>query len=201
MNFLSIDCSTEIFSIFVKSKNKTFSEFLQSDKFNNDLLMKKIIDFFKKKSLTFDDISEILVNQGPGNFSGLRSSLAVAKGISISKNLKLYGFNTFLWSCAKFFKTQNSIYSILRYKNKYYIKKFNKNLISNLEAKEITVDEIVEKYNNAFKVITRNSAEKFNEKLLKLNNLNIVDLDHNLLELLKLNDLFDKDLIKPLYLS
>jgi len=201
MNFLSIDCSTEIFSIFVKSKNKTFSEFLQSDKFNNDLLMKKIIDFFKKKSLTFDDISEILVNQGPGNFSGLRSSLAVAKGISISKNLKLYGFNTFLWSCAKFFKTQNSIYSILRYKNKYYIKKFNKNLISNLEAKEITVDEIVEKYNNAFKVITRNSAEKFNEKLLKLNNLNIVDLDHNLLELLKLNDLFDKDLIRPLYLS
>tara|TARA_B100000686_G_scaffold350756_1_gene447605 strand:- start:403 stop:894 length:492 start_codon:yes stop_codon:yes gene_type:complete len=163
--------------------------------------MKKIIDFFKKKSLTFDDISEILVNQGPGNFSGLRSSLAVAKGISISKNLKLYGFNTFLWSCAKFFKTQNSIYSILRYKNKYYIKKFNKNLISNLEAKEITVDEIVEKYNNAFKVITRNSAEKFNEKLLKLNNLNIVDLDHNLLELLKLNDLFDKDLIRPLYLS
>lgn len=201
MNFLSIDCSTEIFSIFVKSKNKTFSEFLQSDKFNNDLLMKKIIDFFKKKSLTFDDISEILVNQGPGNFSGLRSSLAVAKGISISKNLKLYGFNTFLWSCAKFFKTQNSIYSILRYKNKYYIKKFNKNLISNLEAKEITVDEIVEKYNNEFKVITRNSAEKFNDKLLKLNNLNIVDLDHNLLELLKLNDLFDKDLIRPLYLS
>ena len=41
----------------------------------------------------------------------------------------------------------------------------------------------------------------FDEKILKLNNLNIVDLDHNELEFLELNGLLDKKLIKPLYLS
>jgi len=103
MNFLSIDCSTDIGSLFVKTKNKTFSQVLQSDKSNNDLLMKQILDFFKENNIKFGDISEIFVNQGPGNFSGLRGSLAIAKGVSLAKNLNLFGYNTFIWSCAKFF--------------------------------------------------------------------------------------------------
>ena len=73
----------------LKNKNKTFSQNLQSDKSNNDLLMKQILDFFAENNLKFGDISKIFVNQGPGNFSGLRGSLATAKGISLSKNLKL----------------------------------------------------------------------------------------------------------------
>ena len=88
MNFLSIDCSTNVGSLFVKVKNKSFSKVLQSDKSNNDLLMKQILDFFTENNLVFNDIARIFVNQGPGNFSGLRGSLATAKGISLSKNLK-----------------------------------------------------------------------------------------------------------------
>ena len=128
MNFLSIDCSTDIGSLFVKTKNKTFSQVLQSDKFNNDLLMKQILDFFKENNLKFDDISKIFVNQGPGNFSGLRGSLAVAKGVSLSKNLNLFGYNTFIWSCAKFFNKKDSIFSLIKFREKYFIKKFDKNL-------------------------------------------------------------------------
>ena len=128
MNFLSIDCSTDIGSLFVKSKNKTFSKILQSDKSNNDLLMKQILDFFKENNLKFDDISQIFVNQGPGNFSGLRGSLAVAKGVSLSKNLNLFGYNTFIWSCAKFFNKKDSIFSLIKFREKYFINKFDKNL-------------------------------------------------------------------------
>ena len=201
MNFLSIDCSTAIGSLFVKAKNKTFSQVLQSDKSNIDLLTKQILDFFKVNNLSFDDISEILVNQGPGNFSGLRGSLAVAKGISLAKNLKLFGYNTFIWSCVKFFNKEDSIYSIIKFRNKYFIKKFNKNLISNSKITEITEDEIMKKYNDKFKVITKKSTKYFADNILKLNNLSIVDLDHKELEFLKLKDLLDKDLIKPLYLS
>jgi len=148
MNFLSIDCSTDIGSLFVKTKNKTFSQVLQSDKFNNDLLMKQILDFFIENDLSFSDISEILVNQGPGNFSALRSSLATAKGISLAKNLKLFGYNTFLWSCIKFFNKQDIIYSLTKHREKYFVKKFDKNLISNTKVEEITKEEIIKKYNN-----------------------------------------------------
>ena len=201
MNFLSIDCSTDIGSLFVKTKNKTFSKILQSDKSNNDLLMKQILDFFKENNLKFDDISKIFVNQGPGNFSGLRGSLAIAKGVSLSKNLNLFGYNTFIWSCAKFFNKKDSIFSLIKFREKYFIKKFDKNLKSISKIEEVTVDEIINKYDNKFNVIPKNVIKYFDEKILKLNNLSVVDLDHNELEFLQLKGLLDEELIKPLYLS
>jgi tRNA threonylcarbamoyl adenosine modification protein YeaZ len=201
MNFLSIDCSTDIGSLFVKTKNKTFSKILQSDKSNNDLLMKQILDFFKENNLKFDDISKIFVNQGPGNFSGLRGSLAIAKGVSLAKNLNLFGYNTFIWSCAKFFNKKDSIFSLIKFREKYFIKKFDKNLNSSSKAEEIAEDIIIKKYDDKFKVIPKNLIKYVNGKILKLNNLCIVDLDHNELEFLQLKGLLDKDLIRPMYLS
>jgi len=201
MNFLSIDCSTDVGSLFVKTKNKTFSQVLQSDKSNSDLLMKQILDFFKENNIKFGDISEIFVNQGPGNFSGLRGSLATAKGVSLAKNLNLFGYNTFIWSCAKFFNKKDSTFSLIKFREKYFVKKFDKNLNSASKVEEVTVDEIIKKYDNKFNVIPRNMIKYFDKKILKLNNLNIVDLDHNELEFLQLKSLLDKGLIKPLYLS
>ena len=201
MNFLSIDCSTDVGSLFVKTKNKTFSKILQSDKSNSDLLMKQILDFFKENNLKFDDISKIFVNQGPGNFSGLRGSLAIAKGVSLSKNLNLFGYNTFIWACAKFFNKKDPIYSLIKFREKYFIKKFDKNLKSTSKIEEVTVDEIINKYDNKFNVIPKNVIKYFDERILKLNNLSIVDLDHNELEFLHLKGLLDEELIKPLYLS
>jgi tRNA threonylcarbamoyl adenosine modification protein YeaZ len=201
MNFLSIDCCTDIGSLFVKSKNKTFSQVLQSDKSNNDLLMKQILNFFEENNIKFGDISNIFVNQGPGNFSGLRGSLATAKGVSLAKNLNLSGYNTFIWSCAKFFNKKDSIFSFIKFKEKYFVKKFDKNLTSISKVEEVTVDEIIQKYDNKFNVIPRNMIKYFDEKILKLNNLNIVDLDHNELEFLQLEGLLDEELIKPLYLN
>jgi len=201
MNFLSIDCSTDVGSLFIKAKNKTFSRVLQSDKSNNDLLMKQILDFFKENNIKFGDISNIFVNQGPGNFSGLRTSLAIAKGVSLAQNLNLFGYNTFIWSCAKFFNTKDSIFSLIKFREKYFVKKFDKNLSSVSKIQEVTVDEIIKKYDNKFNVIPRNVIKYFDEKILGLSNLNIVDLDHNELEFLQLKGLLDKELIKPLYLS
>ena len=201
MNFLSIDCSTDTGSLFIKAKNKTFSKILQSDKLNNDLMMRRILDFFHENNLKFDDLSTIFVNQGPGNFSGLRGSLATAKGISLSKNLNLFGYNTFMWSCASFFNKKDSIFSIIKFRDKYFVKQFNKNLQDFFKVKNISEDELIKKYNNKFKVIPKNMVKYFDKKILKLNNLNIVDLDHNKLEFLQLKGLLNESLIKPLYLS
>ena len=201
MNFLSIDCSTDIGSLFVKAKNKTFSKILQSDKSNNDLLMKQILDFFEENNLKLDDISQIFVNQGPGNFSGLRGSLALAKGVSISRNLKLFGYNTFILSCAKFFNKKDPIFSLIKFREKYFVKKFDKNLRSTSKVKEITREEIINNYDNKFKVIPKNLKKNFDKKIFDLDNTSIVELDHNELEFLQLKGLLDEDLIKPLYLG
>ena len=174
---------------------------MQSDKLNNDLLMLQILDFFKEKNIKFDEISKIYVNQGPGNFSGLRGSLATAKGISLSKNLNLFGYNTFIWSCAKFFNKEDFIYSFINFRKKYFVKKFDKILNSNSMTQEITLEEIKKNYKNKFKVIPKNMIHQFDKKILNLDKLNIIDLDHNDLEFLQLNSLLDKQSIKPLYLN
>jgi len=201
MNFLSIDCSTDVISLFIKCKNKTFSKNMQSDKSNNDLLMEVILDFFSEIDLKFDDISNIFVNQGPGNFSGLRSSIATAKGISLSKNLNLIGYNTFILLCARFFKKKNFIYSFVKFREKYFMKKFNQNLDSSSKIKEIDLDEIIKKYDDKFKVISKSTTGQSNEKISNFNNWSIVDLDYNSLEFLELKGLLNKKLIKPIYLS
>ena len=201
MNFLSMDCSTNIGFLFIKIKNKTFNKILQSDKSNNDLLMKQILDFFEEKNIKFSEISTIFVNQGPGNFSGIRGSLAIAKGVSLAKNLNLLGYNTFILSCSKFLDKKDFIFSIVNFREKYFIKKFDRNLKSVSDAKEIEEAEIIEKYDNKFKVVPQNCVKYFSKKILNLNHLRIVDLDHQELEVLQLHDLLDKDVIKPLYLS
>ena len=50
-------------------------------------------------------------------------------------------------------------------------------------------------------VITKNTAKYFDAEILKLKNINIVNLDHNELEFLRFNDLLEKRLIRPIYLS
>ena len=42
--------------------------------------------------MNFDNTFSILVNNGPGSFSTVRVALAVAKGISLAKGAKLFGF-------------------------------------------------------------------------------------------------------------
>jgi len=201
MNFFSIDCSTDIGSLFVKFKNRTFSKVLQSDKSNIDLLMKEILDFFKENNLKFDNISQIFVNQGPGNFSGLRGSISIAKGISLSKKIDLFGYDSFILSCVDHFEKKEPIYSIIKFREKYFIKKFSINLKNQSKIKLISSEKLLKEYDNNFKVIPKNFAKNFDKEILKLNNLIIENLDHNKLEFLQLNGLLDKDLIKPLYLS
>ncbi|MBA1338656.1 MAG: tRNA A37 threonylcarbamoyladenosine modification protein TsaB [Pelagibacterales bacterium] len=201
MNFLSIDCSTNIGSLFIKNQNKTFIKVLQNDKSNIDLLMKKILDFCEESGLKIQNISNIFVNQGPGSFSGLRSSLAVAKGISLAQNVNIFGYNTFIWVASKFFDKENFIYSLIKIRDKYFIKEFNKKLITISKFREMQKYEIIKKFSNKFLIIPENISSTYDEKILKLNNLKIVDLDHNNLEFLQKKGLLDKHLIKPIYIG
>jgi tRNA A37 threonylcarbamoyladenosine modification protein TsaB len=46
----------------------------------------------QKHKVNFNNSFSLLVNNGPGSFSSIRISLAVAKGIKISKKVNLFGF-------------------------------------------------------------------------------------------------------------
>jgi tRNA A37 threonylcarbamoyladenosine modification protein TsaB len=59
---------------------------------NNDQLVISILNLVKKHKVNLNNEFSILVNSGPGSFSSIRISLAVAKGIKLSKKINLFGF-------------------------------------------------------------------------------------------------------------
>ena len=61
-------------------------------KTDNDQLVLSVLNMIKKYKVNIDMNFSVLINIGPGGFSALRSSLAVAKGIRISKKINLFGY-------------------------------------------------------------------------------------------------------------
>ena len=58
----------------------------------NDQLVSNILNLVKKHKVNINNKFSIIVNIGPGSFSAIRTSISVAKGMKISKNINLYGF-------------------------------------------------------------------------------------------------------------
>ena len=92
-DFLILNCIGDNDKIGLKFGNKFYVHDFDQ-KFNKkDQLVLSILNLIKKYKVNIGDNFSILVNNGPGSFSSIRVSLAVAKGIKISKRINLYGFN------------------------------------------------------------------------------------------------------------
>ena len=91
-NFLIINCIGKDDKIGLKINNNFFIHYFDQKIKNNDQLVLNILNLIKKHKVNFNNNFSILVNNGPGSFSTIRVSLAVAKGIKISKKINLFGF-------------------------------------------------------------------------------------------------------------
>ena len=91
-DFLIINCTGKKDLIGLKLNDNFFIQIFQTNIKNNDELVNNILKFLKKYNVNIDKNFTIIVNLGPGSFSSIRVSLAVAKGIQISKKAKLYGY-------------------------------------------------------------------------------------------------------------
>ena len=90
--FLSLNCIGDNDRISLKFGNKFYVHDFDQIVNKKDQLVPSILNLIKKYKVNISDNFSVLVNSGPGSFSAIRVSLAVAKGIKISKNINLFGF-------------------------------------------------------------------------------------------------------------
>ena len=93
-NFFIINFTGKNDSIGLKVDNNFFVKKLQTNIRKNDLLVNSIFDLISEKKVKIDRNFSILVNVGPGSFSGIRISIAAAKGIKIVTGANIYGYKS-----------------------------------------------------------------------------------------------------------
>tara|TARA_B100001063_G_C16462413_1_gene403773 strand:+ start:77 stop:460 length:384 start_codon:yes stop_codon:yes gene_type:complete len=91
-DFLILNCIGKDEKIGLRINSDFFIHSFDQKIKNNDQLVLSILNLIKKHKVNFNSNFSILVNNGPGRFSSVRTSLAIAKGIKISKNIKIFGF-------------------------------------------------------------------------------------------------------------
>ena len=89
-NFLIINCIGKNNIIGLRVEDSFFTHAF--NKKNNDELVSSILNLVKKHKVNLNNKFTILVNSGPGSFSSTRASIAVAKGIKLTKKINIWSY-------------------------------------------------------------------------------------------------------------
>ena len=94
MKNLIIDAATDRIFFKIISDNESYTSDYPNSRENFDKFATLLFDFLKENKLNIKEINNIFVNQGPGKFSGVRTSISAAKALSFTNKLNLYGFDS-----------------------------------------------------------------------------------------------------------
>jgi len=200
-NFLVLDFTGLNKNIVFKFKDKFFINKIETDSNNNQGIIDNILNLIKGTNIETKEKFDVLVNLGPGSFSGIRISLAVAKGIKLIKKINLFGFNSFILNAAPYLEKYETVFSILKVNKKFYFLKYIKGKKNDIS--QITEFKNKEKLNEKSVIVI--SSDMKNEDMFK--NIAekqrvIEDFDvKNNIEILIKKNLIENNLIKPVYLG
>ena len=141
LKILIIDASGVYCSIgLYDSTKKDFIKSFISKKFKKrnhaEVLIYMVKDiFFNLRKKDINLIKYIAVSKGPGSFTGIRASIAVAEGLSFSLNIPIIGINVFeklFWIIHKNINSKIGVLTISNTRRGYYYVKIHS--ILNLES-------------------------------------------------------------------
>ena len=200
-NFLVLDFTGLSKNIVFKFKDKFFINKIETDSNNNQEIIDDILNLIKGTNIKTKEKFDVLVNLGPGSFSGIRISLAVAKGIKLIKKINLFGFNSFILNAAPYLEKYETVFSILKVNKKFYFLKYIKGKKNDIS--QITEFQNKEKLNEKSVIVI--SSQMKNEDIFKNiaeKHRIIEDFDvKNNIEILIKKNLIENNLIKPVYLG
>ena len=91
---LIIDAANDKFFFKIMADNKSYTSEFSNNRENFDKLAILVIKFLENHQIDINDLKNIFINTGPGKFSGIRASIAIAKGLSLTHKIDLYEFRS-----------------------------------------------------------------------------------------------------------
>jgi tRNA threonylcarbamoyladenosine biosynthesis protein TsaB len=93
-NLLAIDASTEALSIALNYNGKIVRFFEECPQQHSQKILPQIEAMLADANCELKDLDGIVFGKGPGSFTGVRISVAIAQGLAYSQGLKLVGVST-----------------------------------------------------------------------------------------------------------
>lgn len=84
------DSSKVVVEITDHKLNK-IDQLIETKKFGSETLLPLILKIFNKNKISFEDLTEVKVNIGPGSFTGTRVGVAVANALSFALGIPVNG--------------------------------------------------------------------------------------------------------------
>ena len=94
MKNLIIDSATEKTFFKIITDKESYTSDYPNSRENFDKLIIFLFNFLDENKININEIDNIFVNQGPGKFSGIRASISIAKALSVTNSINLYGFSS-----------------------------------------------------------------------------------------------------------
>ncbi len=93
-NLLAIDASTEALSIALHFEGKFIRHFEVCPQQHSQKILPIVERILREAEISLSELDGIVFGRGPGSFTGVRISTAVAQGLAYSSNLPLVGVST-----------------------------------------------------------------------------------------------------------
>ena len=97
-NILALDASTEALSLVLHYQGQTFHHFEECPQQHSQKILPLIDELLAKAQCKLTDLDVIGFGQGPGSFTGVRISVAIAQGLAYAARLPLVGVSSDVFS-------------------------------------------------------------------------------------------------------
>ncbi len=208
---LVFDTTTNYCSVLLlkdTQKVDLFSSFVEFGQ--AELLMVKIEEFLSRAKLSLKDVDLIGVCNGPGSFTGVRSSVAAANTFALaSHKLKVIGVNAFdvyLQSLKNTTKADRNVILIETKRDDFYVAYYDKEFKPIESGKTAFVADIISDLKGFSLALAGNGVQRFLTQKPSLLVENAIKeecppIEHLALETIKRFSHKKFDVVKPIYLK
>ena len=178
---IDVVSNNSIIALISEEKPKTIEKInLDCNQLHSESIVPALELLISKSTFNYLDIKKVICVTGPGNYTNIRTGLAVAKSISLVNNIDTYGItqHELIAETYQYSPISNAFIVITHStNNNFYYKEFNQNMPDQLDPILLHADEVLNKIDKIKSTIIETGNEFLNY-LIK-NNLSVKNLTSN----------------------